>query len=384
MTQNGKPSKAGLDAPMTRRSFLAKAGLVAAGLGVVGAVPTLAACGSSGGSTDATTAGGEASIVRFVFAPDPIWNYMNDTGIVARYEEKYNMKIVNTETWDETAWFVGGHADIASTASYETPTMMLNSGKEFIAFGQYNMMRNTIFVKADSPYKTIEDLKGKRIAVSGGGADQIMWRAMILKKYGLDMRLGGGDFKCTVQEFDAMPISLERGQVDAVVGLIDYEIPYMVNNTHRWLWPDQPTGWEFYREYFDPEKKHIGVMMNLFVGQKKWVEENPKLCEGFNMMWQVGVNEYWADKQASITTYPDLYTVKNQKELDWFLGYLENHDSCVQTVYMDQTWTEKETNVIDLCKETGTIPADAPPMQWKIMSSPADAPEEAKPPVASA
>ena len=266
---------------------------------------------------------------------------MQDTGVVARYEEKYNMKIVNTTTWDETAWFIGGHADIASLADYEMPPIAQNSGKEFIAFGQYNMMRNTIFVKADSPYQTIEDLKGKKIAVSGGGADAIMWRAMILKKYGLDLKLGGGDFKCNVQEFQAMPISLDKGDVDACVGLIDYEIPYMVNGTHRWLWPDQPTGWEFYREYFDPDKQHIGVMMNLMVGQKEWVDKNPTLAEGFLMMWQVGVNEYWADKQASILAYPDLYTVQNDKELQWFLSYLETHDSCVQTVYMDPTWVRE-------------------------------------------
>ena len=71
------------------------------------------------------------------------------------------------------------------------------------------------------------------------------------------------------------------------------------------------------------------------------MDKNPKLCEGFNMMWQVGVNEYWADKKASILAYPDLYTVKNDKELQWFLNYLENHDSCVKTVYMDQTWAKR-------------------------------------------
>jgi NMT1/THI5 like len=371
---------------LTRRDFVAKAGLTAAALGVAGTIPAVAAgCGgsSSSSSSSASPGSGPAAVVRFVFAPDPIWNYMKDTGIVARYEEMYNMKIVNTTTWDETAWFIGGHADIASLADYEMPTIELNSGRKFIAFGQYNMMRNTIFVKADSPYHTIEDLKGKRIAVSGGGADAIMWRAMILKKYGLDMKLGGGDFKCNVQEFDAMPISLEKGDVDACVGLIDYEIPYMVNGTHRWLWPDQPTGWEFYRENFDPEKQHIGVMMNLMVGQKEWVDKNPYLCEGFNMMWQVGVNEYWADKQASIVAYPDLYTVQNDKELQWFLSYLETHDSCVQTVYMDPVWTEKETKVVELCRETGAIPSDAPLPNWKIMAAPSSAPKEAVPPAAT-
>ena len=253
---------------------------------------------------------------------------------MARNEEKYNVKIVNTSTWDETAWFIGGHADLVSPADIRDAAHPENTGKDLTAFGKNNLMRNTIFVKADSPYKTIEDLKGKKIAVSGGGAAVVCGRAIILKKYGLDLKLGGGDFKCNVQEFQAMPISLDKGDVDACVGLIDYEIPYMVNGTHRWLWPDQPT-MELLRENFDPDKQHIGVMMNLMVGQKEWVDKNPTLAEGFLMMWQVGVNEYWADKQASILAYPDLYTVQNDKELQWFLSYLETHDSCVTST----TWT---------------------------------------------
>ena len=391
MAKHGKQSKAhgsaveagaGAETKLTRRSFVAKAGLTAAALGVAGSIPAMAAsCGSSSTSTSSSPGTStEKSIVRFVFAPDPIWNYMQDTGVVARYEEKYNMKIVNTTTYDETAWFIGGHADVASIGSFEVPSIEVNSGKKFTAFAQYNFLRNSIFVRTDSPYQSMADLKGKRIGVSGGGADQIMWRAMILKKDGLDLKLGGGDFKCVVQEFQALPIALDKGDTEACVGIIDYEIPYMVDGTHRWLYPDQPTGFEYYKEYMDPEKLHMGPMINLFVGQKEWVDNNPKLVEGFNMMWQVGVNQYWADKKASILAYPDLYTVKNAKELDWYLSYCEEHDGCVQSVYMNEAWTKKESEAVDLCRQTGALPADAPLPTFLINTSPADAPDEAKPP----
>ena len=66
---------------LTRRDFVAKAGLTAAALGVAGSIPALAAgCGSSSSSSSSASPGtGPAAVVRFVFAPDPIWNYMKDT-----------------------------------------------------------------------------------------------------------------------------------------------------------------------------------------------------------------------------------------------------------------------------------------------------------------
>ncbi len=266
-------------------------------------------------------------------------------------------------------------------ASYETPTIELNSGKEFVAFGQYNMMRNTIFVKADSPYKTIEDLKGKRIAVSGGGADAIMWRAMILKKYNLDLKLGGGDFKCNVQEFDAMPTSLDKGDIDACVGLIDYEIPYMVNGTHRWLWPDQPTGWEFYRENFDPTKQHVGVMMNLFVGQKDWVDKNPKLCRRVQHDVAGGCQRVLGRQAGQHHGVPRPLH-RQERQGTAVVPELPREPRLLRA--RRSTWTRpgrrRRRKVVDLCKQTGTIPPEAPHTAWKIMASPADAPTKALPP----
>ena len=388
---DGSSAEAGASAEtkLTRRSFVAKAGLTAAALGVAGSIPAVAAsCGSSssgGGSASPGAAGGEPTVVRFVFAPDPVWNFMNDTGIVAKWEDRYNFKLVNTTTFDETAWFVGGHADIASLGTYEVPMLSEASGKEFISFGAYNMARDSIFVKADSPYQTFEDLKGKRITTSGNGACTLMYPAMFKSQYGVMLKMGGGDYKVNVQEFVAMPASLDKGDCDAAIGIIDYEIPYMVAGTHRWLYPDDCTMFEYYRDNFDlPDKTHMGVMSNLFVTTPDWLDKNKKVAEGFNVMWQEGVNAWWADKATFITAYPDLFTTKNQAEVDWFLAYLDKHDCSVKTVYMDPTWVEKETKVFQLLKQQGFVKESTPDPAFYIMSSPPDAPPEAQPPADTA
>ena len=73
------------------------------------------------------------------------------------------MRLQTISTWDEAAFFGGGHADIASTGDYEVPALMKESGQDYVVFGIYNLGRVPIFVKTDSPYHTIKDLEGKKI-----------------------------------------------------------------------------------------------------------------------------------------------------------------------------------------------------------------------------
>lgn len=384
-SDNDRDAKTGGAGRVTRRDFLAKAGLVAGGLGIAGTIPAVVAgCGSSGGgSAGSGAAGGEPTVVRFVFAPDPVWNFMKDTGIVAKWEEKYNFKIVNTTTWDETAWFVGGHADIASMGTYEVPFVAENAGRDFVSFGVYNLMRDSIFVRSDSPYKTMEDLKGKRISTAGTGASMLMYAAMFKKQYGVDLRLGGGDYKVNVQEFPAMPAALSKGDAEASFGLIDFEIPYVKSGEHRWLYPEQPTGYEWYQTYLDPEAaRHVAC--NLWVTTPKWLDANPKAAEGFNLMWQEGVNAWYGDKESIIRAYPDLFTTTSDAEVEWFLNYLNKddgmHDQCVKTVYIDPVWAQKEKDVFTLLKEQKFVKESTPDPLFKTMAPPANAPPEAVPP----
>ena len=82
----------------------------------------LVACsGDDGGGGGGGDAGG--GTMRFVFSPDPVWNWLEDEGILAEMEEESGITIERNESEDEFAFFAGGHADIVSTGSYETPVL---------------------------------------------------------------------------------------------------------------------------------------------------------------------------------------------------------------------------------------------------------------------
>jgi ABC-type nitrate/sulfonate/bicarbonate transport system substrate-binding protein len=74
----------------------------------------------------------------------------------------------------------------------------------------------SIYVKADSPYKTIMDLKGKTIATQSlPSTGTTLMRIGLWKTYGLNVSYEGGDMHWVQVPATAMPGALLTGRIDA-------------------------------------------------------------------------------------------------------------------------------------------------------------------------
>lgn len=304
------------------------------------------------------------TIVRFVFAPDPLMLYMQDTGIVDKYEAKYNTKLKLISTWDEVAFFAGGHADIASTGDYEIAPLVEETGEEFVVFGIYNLSRVPIFVKTDSPYQTIHDLEGKKIGVPGPLSSTMIWGVMLAETEGVDFRVGSDQFDLVVNSHSANAELLREGEIEAGIIIPEALVPELRDGTVRLLY-GAGGGWEYYRDHFDPEKKHKGVPSNIFLAKKEWFDANPRAVEFFLAMWEEGL-QAWHESQADIIrAYPGDHGLDPEAETfdedrAAITKFIADHDWFVDTVYLDQTWIEKELPLFDLMRKTGFMPEDQP------------------------
>jgi NitT/TauT family transport system substrate-binding protein len=75
-----------------------------------------------------------------------------------------------------------------------------------------------LWVKKDSPIKSINDLKGKKIAVGGLRATYVtVVRLAMEKKYGVNVALDGGDFNWVQLPGPGMLPALQTGRVDAAL-----------------------------------------------------------------------------------------------------------------------------------------------------------------------
>ncbi len=315
----------------------------------------LGACGSA---TD------DVGVVRFVFAPDAIVRYMEDTGIIDKYEQKYGKRIDFIETWDEAAFFAGGHADIASTGDYEVPAMMRESDDEFVIFGIYNLGRVPIWVKTDSPYQSIRDLRGKTFGVTGPLSSAMIWSVMLAETEGVDLTIGTDEFDLIVNSHFALGELLRSGQIEGGIIIAEAVIPQFANGELRLLYNVGGT-WEYYRDHFDPAKSHKGVPGNIFLARREWFDSHPEEVQFFLAMWEEALQAWRENQEDIIRRYPqefglDPASENYELERQAMTRYTIDHDWLPDTVYLDETWIETESQVFDLMRRGGFMSDDLP------------------------
>ena len=317
-----------------------------------------AACGEDG----AGDGGEERSVVRFAFSPDPVIDWMNDQGIIPEYEDQYNTRLVTTSTWDEFTFFAGGHGDIVSMATYETPLLEQETGIETVTFGAYNNLRVPVFVLADNPADTL-DLAGATIAVPSTVSSTIVWGMFSKDWYELDFcieRPDGSD--CADYDliegdhFENMDLLL-RGEIDACVCIPEAAFPYWRTGEVKALYEPTHAPWQLYEQEYAPG--HKGLNGNNFVARADWFDSHPNEVAFFLDLWERGIQEWQENKEEIIRTYPQHFAVESEEDIDFAVQYMEDYDFFVPTVILDEEWVTNETQVYELMKQTGWMDADA-------------------------
>jgi ABC-type nitrate/sulfonate/bicarbonate transport system substrate-binding protein len=318
---------------------------------VVAAMALVAsACGGGDGGDD-------RPVVRFAFSPDPVLDWMNDEGITAEIEDEYGVRLETTESWDEFTFFAGGHGDVVSMATYETPLLEEETGVDTVTFGSYNNLRVPIFVQADSPYQTLEDLAGQTVAVPGPVSATIVWGMFAKDWYDLDFcieRPDGsdcGDFDLREGDHFANMDLLLRGEVEACVCIPEAAFPYWRTEEVRALYDPTNAPWELYAQEY--AEGHKGLNGNNFVARADWFEDHPEEVAFFLAFWERGIQEWQDNKEEIIRRYPQHFSVEEDEDVDFAVEYMEQHDFFTDTVYLDDEWIQNETRIYELMQQTG-------------------------------
>lgn len=314
---------------------------------------TAAACG--GNSAGADGGGGEENTIRFTFAPDPVWDYITDEGILAEMEQESGMRIIASSTWDEFGVFAGGHADVVSTATYEIPIIEKETGRDTLTIGKYNKDRSVIIARADNPAETLDDLKGEDISVFTAVSATLVWGAYAKQMHDVDFRTGGGDYNLIVADPQNQADLVERGEVAACVCLPEFAAPGLRSGELKVLY-DGKSSFDIYSE--EVVDGHEGPMINVFLAGKEWAEEFPEEVEFFLDVWQRGLEEWSANQETIIESYPQHFAVEDPKDVAFVKQYVADHDWFVDDIRFDQAWVEGESQIFDLLKSTGFMEED--------------------------
>lgn len=320
---------------------------------VAAAVLTLTTACSAGLGGPASSRTARDGVIRFTFAPDPIWDYMNDTGVVEEWQRDSGYTIESSATWDEFGLFAGGHADIISTASFEVPYLEEQTRRETVIIGRYNAERSRILVRTDDPAQSLEDLQGKRLGVFTTVSGTLVWSALVEHMHGL--KLVDGDFDVVVADIQNLSNLLARGEIDACICYPDLSARELREGSVRALY-DGKSSADLFAQLDAPG--HDGPMGNVFVARKDWVDEHPGEVSAFLDLWDRGLTEWQQHRDDMIERYPQHFAVSTPEDVAFMKDYVAQHDWVTDEVRFDQQWAEDESSIFDLMRQTGVIAAD--------------------------
>ena len=341
------------------------------------------ACGGDSGDTGTTAAGGTgttaaeaaeeesggAEIIRFAFAPDPVWDYLTDTGTLAQWEEDNNLRIVTSASWDEFTYFAGGHGDIVSMGTHELPVLEEEAGIPVVAFGQYNHQRVPLFRRAGDPYETLADVpEGSTICVSSAVSNTIVWSVIAQELHDLDYRVGSGDFNLVVQDHFVMPELLLRGECEVAAFIPEAGIPLLRTGEIEQMYGERQP-WQIYRDDVC-QCEHDGIMSNLMVATESWYDENPEEAAAFIELWQEGIELWEANKAEIIGLYPQHFAVESEEDIQFTIDYMEGpNDWFADTALLDQEWIDEEVKFYDYMVDADWIEEGFDQPRFEVIAS---------------
>ncbi|HEX6147405.1 MAG TPA: ABC transporter substrate-binding protein [Acidimicrobiia bacterium] len=330
------------------------------------------ACGDDEGGGDGDGEGGGDGgcerVIRFTFAPDPVWDFINDSGIKDEMEQESGICILAQVTWDEFGIYAGGFADIVSVGDFEVPTLDKQAGLTSVVFGKYNIDRSVLAVPAsDTTSQTLEDLTGQSLAVWDSVSSTLIWGVIAQELHGLDFRTGGGDFELTQVDITNTGPATAAEETNAGLVLPDFAVNELINEELRVLY-DGRTSAELYGQEIAGNPDHEGPMINVFLAEEEWYDDHPDEIAFFLRLWQRGIDEWQANKAEIIASYPQHFAVEGDEQIQFMQDWLTEHDWFVTSVYLDQAWLDAELPLFDIMRENGFMESDEENPRFEILT----------------
>ena len=176
--------------------------------------------------------------------------------------------------------------DVVTTSAFAVPTAY-SKGLEVkimstaIRYRKDGLGAN-LWVKNDSPFKSVKDLKGKTIGVSSFNASNAtLTRIAIKNVYGMDVKFDGGDFQWVQMPESSAPAALQTGKIDASNMLHTQALLAINSKTFRELM--NPIA-DLYKKY------QVEAVTAVQVSYPERLAEKPEAYREFNRMLKASVD----------------------------------------------------------------------------------------------
>ena len=359
---------------MARRPALRTLGVLVAAAAVLAT-----ACGGGGGGTTVTAspdtpaqeAGSQPSEpvqIRLALAPDPVWEWLKDSGTVAQWEAAHNITIDASSPFDQFAAFAGGHVDMVVVNALEVPQFVEQSDRDPSIIGKFTTDRSILAVRRTSRAETLDDLVEARIAVESSLGSTLLWGLIAESLHGLDFRVDSPDFELVVVDPASVADLVMREDVDACICVPDFSVPYLAGGTMRALYGGRSAA-EIYAEDVLGEPGGLPIA-DAFLVDAGWHHRNEDAVASLLGLWDAGLSQWKSDLAGMVADYPHLFSVTDDDEIAWIADYAGRHDWVASSVYIDQDEADMHNALLAEMQRVGLLDADAPLPEVDIVHSP--------------
>lgn len=220
----------------------------------------------------------------------------------------------------------------------------INQGSDIVIVGGGLTVMQEVFVRADSPIKSMPDLRGKRFGIfsTGAGASKSL-RAVVIDGFGLDLLK---DTKLVEAAGPALMGLMDKGELDAMYNLSSLTISAVA----------QP---EKYRSIFSPDeywKKKTGVPIAWsapIMAWRDWIQEDPDRARRTVAALHESFQWLRENADAAIKKYGVLAAVKTPAEAEVYKKWLKE-----QRFFLER-WDAQAINAqwefLELAKRVGVL-----------------------------
>ncbi len=353
--------------------------LRALGVVLMAAALLAASCGSNGGSTTVTVEAGAPAQdlspqqsdpvrIRLALAPDPVWEWLQDSGTVAQWEASHNIRIEASSPFDQFAAFAGGHVDVVVVNALEVPQFVEQSDREPSIVGKFTTDRSILAVRRTSRAETLDDLVEARIAVESSLGSTLLWGLIAESLHGLDLRVDSPDFELVVVDPASVADLVMREDVDACICVPDFSVPYLAGGTMRALYGGRSAA-EVYAEDVLGEPGML-PMADAFLVDAGWHHRNEDAVASLLGLWDAGLSQWKSDLAGMVADYPHLFSVTDDDEIAWIADYTGRHDWVASSVYINQDEADMHYALLAEMQRVGLLDADAALPELDTLHSP--------------
>lgn len=102
-------------------------------------------------------------------------------------------------------------------------------------------------------------------------------------------------------------------------------------------------------------------MINIFLAREDWYDEHPEEVAFFLALWDRGLQEWAANRDEIIASYPQHFAAEGEDQIAWMQDYLSEHDWFASGVYLSEEWVQSEEELFDLLSQANLAESSEPP-----------------------